>query len=396
MTGWLWCVVCIVLLTRAWLMPTRQTVHLNFTRAGQHWLHGTDAYELKRDEHGKVLQQMGSYRYSPLFSAAFTPISMLPDCWGGVIWRLMNYVAYLAALVYFFHAVVPGANVLSNRQQAVWWLLLIPLSLPSMNNGQANVLMLALLLTTAAAVMREHWNLAALALAGAFYLKLYPLAIAMLLILVYPKQLSWRFALALLVGLLAPFLMQTPGYVWDQYVNWYWLLKTDVRDDFPIALAYKDFYLLTRWIGRPLSPELYEVLQLTAAGWVAVICLLGRWMGWSKQYLVHSLMLLGCCWLIVFGPATESCTYILLAPGMAWALVDAFVFPRSLWTRASLAVVFGLCLTNSMANWFPDTRDWAFPLLPLAALLFFLERCHYVCVCWEKPEPDTEMAARAS
>ena len=168
-------------------MPTRQTVHLNYTKAGQHWLKGTDAYELKYDEHGKVIPGMGSYRYSPLFAAVIAPVAMLPDPWGGLVWRLVNYVAYLAALVYFFREVVPGANLMTVQQQAAWWLLLIPLSLPSMNNGQANVLMLALMLAAAAAVMREHWNLAALALAGAFYLKLYPLAVAMLFVLVYPQ-----------------------------------------------------------------------------------------------------------------------------------------------------------------------------------------------------------------
>jgi Glycosyltransferase family 87 len=383
--GWVWCILCVVLLVRAGFMPTRQTVHLNFTRAGQHWLKSTDAYEIRKDKNGNVVPGMGSYRYSPLFSAAFAPVSMLPDRWSGILWRLINYVSYLAALAYFFRAVVPGAQSSTVTQQAAWWLLLIPLSLPSMNNGQANVLMMALILAAATAVMREHWNLAAGALAGAIFLKLYPLAIAMLFVLVYPRQLSWRLAVALLVGLAAPFALQSPGYVWSQYECWYWCLTTDVRDDFAMPLAYRDFYLLTRWVGHAPSPGVYQILQLAAAAAVAAMCVLGQWAGWTKQYLVHSLVLLGCCWLIVFGPATESCTYILLAPGMAWALVDAFFCRRSNWTRAILALVFGLCLTNSVANWFPNTREWCFPLLPLAAVVFFVERGRHVCFAWVRP-----------
>ena len=161
--------------------------------------------------------------------------------------------------------------------------------------------------------------------------------------------------------------MQNPHYVWSQYESWYWCLKTDMRDDYAMSLAYRDFYLLTRWVGHPPPPEIYQGLQLLTAALVAAMCVLGRWVGWSKQYLVHSLMLLGCCWLIVFGPATESCTYILLAPGMAWALVDAFASPSSIGTRVVLTLVFGLCMTNSIANWFPDAREWCFPLQPLAA-----------------------------
>jgi Glycosyltransferase family 87 len=386
----LWCFLCLVLLVRSGIWPTRQTVHLNFSRAGQHWIQGTDAYELKYDGLGNVVpKQMGGYRYSPLFAAVFAPLSMLPDPWCGTVWRLINYLSYIAALFYFFRQVVPGTKTLTNFQQAVWWVLLIPLSLPSMNNGQANVLMMAFLLAAATAVIREHWNLAALALAGAFYLKLYPVAIAMLLVLVYPKQLGWRFALAVLAGFLLPFILQNPSYVWSQYEAWYWLLKVDSRDEFEMSLAYRDFYLLTRCVGRPMSPELYQSLQLAAAGFVAAVGVLGRWARWPKQTIVHSLLLLGCCWLILFGPATESCTYILLAPGTAWALVDAFVFRRSLWTRMILVLVFGLCLTNSIANWFPDARLWCFPLLPLAALLFFLERGQHVCFAWQLDAPQS-------
>src|ERR1700677_3598356 len=96
--GWIWCIICIGLLVRAYLVPDRRTVHHNYTSAGQHWLAGTDAYELRHDENGKVIPGMGSYRYSPLFSAVFAPISLLPDRWSGTLWRLINYVSLLAAL----------------------------------------------------------------------------------------------------------------------------------------------------------------------------------------------------------------------------------------------------------------------------------------------------------
>ena len=390
--GWLWGILCVLLLVRAYCMPKKQTVTHNYTDAGQHWLAGTDAYELKFKKSGEVDPRMSGFRYSPLCAAFFAPISLLSDAWSSVLWRLFSYVTYLAVLALFFREVIPGTQLLSTNQRGAWWLLLLPLSLPSMNNGQANVLMLTFMLAAAVAVMRERWNLAALALAGAFYLKLYPLAVTMLFLVVYPRQLSWRLGLAMLAGLLLPFAMQHPAYVSEQYWHWFLLLTTDDRTLFPMTQAYRDFYLLTRWVGLPPAQPLYMMMQLMTGSAVAAVLLLGRISGWPKKHLVHSLILLGCCWLIVFGPSTESCTYILLAPGMAWALVDAFVFKRSNWTRAIQAVVFGLCMITSICNWFPDARmrEWTFPLLPMASLLFFAERCYHVCVFWDRETTAVE------
>ena len=60
----------------------------------------------------------------------------------------------------------------------------------------------------------------ALLLSVAVLFKLWPIAIAGLLCLVYPRQLSWRLAIALAAGFAAPFALQRPAYVMDQYRQW--------------------------------------------------------------------------------------------------------------------------------------------------------------------------------
>lgn len=229
----LWIVLCLVLLGRAFWMPTRQTVHLNYTKAGLHWWNGTDAYELRYNADGSVRHDMAGYRYSPLVSASFVSLALLPDRLGSLVWRLLNYSSYLFVLLCFFRNVLPGAKLLSVKQEALWWLLLLPLSLPSMNNGQANVLMLACMLASAVAVMKKRWNLATVVLAVAFFLKLYPVAVCLLFIVAYPRQLGWRLLAGVLCGLALPFALQNPTYVWNQYVSWYTLLVYDRATTFP-------------------------------------------------------------------------------------------------------------------------------------------------------------------
>ena len=62
--------------------------------------------------------------------------------------------------------------------------------------------------------MTERWNLAAAFLAGACLLKIYPLAIALLLIVAYPRPLGWRFVLAVGVGLAAMVLVGLVLTLW--------------------------------------------------------------------------------------------------------------------------------------------------------------------------------------
>ena len=225
--------------------------------------------------------------------------------------------------------------------------------------------------------MRERWNLAALAMAGACYLKLYPLAVSMLLVLIHPKRLGWRFALAMLAGLALPFALQHPSFVWDQYEAWFWLLKLDERGNFKLDEGYRDFFLLARWMGYKLPPNMYMTLQLAAAAAIAGLCAWGRASGWTRQHVTNTVTVLGCGWLVVFGPATESCTYILIAPGLAWAVVDAFANRRSIFTRAICTLVLAMLLLNGMVTWFPFARHGMYIVQPVAGLLFFVERFYF-------------------
>src|SRR5262249_29357505 len=77
---------------------------------------------------------------------------------------------------------------------------------------------------------------------------------------------------------------------------------------------------------------------------------------------------LACCWMMVFGPSTESLTYVLLMP----ALASALLLTRA-WHWRLLAVCYSLFLlarlSNALGVW-----HWAVSgaVEPMAGLLFFL------------------------
>jgi Glycosyltransferase family 87 len=372
---WVWLAVAVICCVRAYLSPpTRHSVYPNYSVAGRSWVQGKDTYGIQRDEKGAAIRHMSAYRYSPLVSALLVPFGLLPDDLGGVLWRLVNYICFLGAFAWFVREALPDAESWGEMGVAALWILLVPLSVSSMNNGQANVLLMALILAAGAAAVQQRWNLTSIFLAGACLLKIYPLAIALLMLVVFPRQLGWRFPLALGFGLVLPFAMQHPGYVLEQYENWLQILLVDNRMTFPMNEGYRDFYLLTRFVGVPMQPTAYLALQLSTAAGVAAICLMARLRRLPGPQLVQTVLALGCGWMTVFGPCTESCTFILIAPALAWALVDAFQPGRPSWSRWNLVLVLLMFQANMTVAWFPDGRNWLYGLQPLAALLFFLER----------------------
>jgi hypothetical protein len=197
-----WSLAVCIPLTRAALAPHASTVYVIFADAARNWSAGQDLYQLSPEP----------YRYSPFVAILFEPFSWLPDALGGFLWRLVSASILLVSLNWFCNKVLPKA--LSAFHKAILFLLIAPLCIGNLNNGQSNILIVGLLLAAQAAVMEDRWNLAGFCLALACLFKIYPIALALLLILHFPRQLGLRFVGMVLAGLLLPFLLQNPRMCW--------------------------------------------------------------------------------------------------------------------------------------------------------------------------------------
>jgi hypothetical protein len=71
----------------------------------------------------------------------------------------------------------------------------------------------------------------------------------------------------------------------------------------------------------------------------------------SRAERVHACAGLGLVWCTLFGPATESATYMLLAPVTAQAVIA--VSGRPLWERVAVRGSYLLMLSVPVALWFP-------------------------------------------
>jgi hypothetical protein len=310
-TAAVWSITYLLLCARTLVLKVdKASVYHDFSTAGQNWLEG----DLLYNRLGK-----NDFRYSPLVAAFFAPFALLPPRLGEFLWRSLNFIAFVSGLYYCCQAGVP--RLFSKYQTSAAFLLCLPLAIGSLNNAQSNPLVLGLLLIAAAAVVKERWTVCSIAITLATCFKLYPIAFGLLLVVLYPRRLGWRLFVGLATAAVLPFVLQRAGYVMDQYSIWVRYLSTEDRQRGPITDWYRDFRALWHVYIMPMSQTTYMLIELSTAGLIAVTVLIARLRRMPTGLLVAFTLSLACCWMTVLGPATESPTYILVAPAIAWGIV---------------------------------------------------------------------------
>jgi hypothetical protein len=243
----------------------------------------------------------------------------------------------------------------------------------SINNAQANPMMVGFILAGLAALAQERWKWGVALIVAATFLKVYPVIFALLLLATYPRKTLGSLLMLVGMGLVVPFLFQSPGYVSHQYVKWIENLHADDRMAWDLSVSYRDLWLLIRRAELPISTEVYQLIQVGIGGIVAALCLLGRWKRLPTPALLNSVLSFGMCWIALCGPATESSTYIVLAPTISWILVSFSSTERSVWFKSSVLVSYGLLLSAWLAAIFPNAAIYhSWGSQPLAALILFV------------------------
>jgi hypothetical protein len=375
-----WAVVLVILVLRPILLSHRGTSFDTYHLAGSHWLQGGDVYT----------QWMG-FVYSPVVAAFFAPFAFLPVPLANILWRLLNAVVLLAGLT----AIVKTDlfNGIKERNYGLLYILLAPLAIGNIDISQANPLVEGLLLLAIAAVYTERWNSAALCIAIATCFKIYPIAVGLLICLIAPRRFSWRMLIALLLLLAIPFLFQNWSYVSNQYQAWIRTRTSDDRRQWPIEKLPLDLWFLIHWLLHlPIPAKLYSLIQLGTAGALACWCAVQTWRGWAKKRVLTGLFCLVSIWMTLCGPATESYTYLILAPAIILALVQAFDTPQPGRLRALVATAFALqLLAAGRASFLPHFKPfWALAVLPFSGLVFLVYALWWLFddPLWPTPELD--------
>jgi hypothetical protein len=357
-----WTILLGVVCMRCLIWPRVHSVYPIYSKAGDDWAQGNSLYFASGTD------QKTTYRYSPFVAILHLPLYALPEGLGGAAERLLTTLVFLLGCHWWLAAGVP--HVLSDKQKGLIFLLGVPLTIGTVNNGQLNLLVMGLLLAAATATVKSRWWLAGACIALATGTKIYPLAVGLLLVVLSPRKLTLPLLVCLAAVIGLPFLCQSPSYVLAQYADWYRVLVQDDRKFLPPGAMYRDLWLMFRDLQIPITAHAYAVVQLATAAGCGALCFLAKKRGWSAPALATLALNLGTCWMMLCGPATEPCTYAMLAPVLVYLAIVAIrpeAWPGMLRYLPATACVLHLALT--LTGLFPGSGLKTRLVLPGATLL---------------------------
>ncbi|MBN2475006.1 MAG: DUF2029 domain-containing protein [Pirellulales bacterium] len=303
----LWIVLAVAVSVKMIVQRDAHSVYPVFADAARHWWSNTSLYD---DPY---------FFYSPTFALAFTPFGMLPNWLGGVLWNLVSIGLLVWALRVLVRDVLPGAW--PPWREGLFLGLALVGSVRGIWSSQSNTLLFALAVFAAAAIIKKRWWAASALLAMSAFIKIWPVALVLLLVARWPKQLIGRFSVAAAALALLPWLTRPFGTVCHQYSLWYGSLLSRAPERWA---GQRDAWTIWENIHAPVPGHWYMALQLATAAAV-----LGWWLWQSRRtqsvrYQLTALLSIWICWQLLFGPGTERLTYMIIAPIATWGLLVSF------------------------------------------------------------------------
>jgi len=330
-----------------------------FAEASRHWWADQSLYT--------AYEGLDFYLYSPTMAVALTPLALLPDRLGGILWNLLSIGLLYWAVRVLVRDVLPGRW--SPRGEAVLLALVWVNSVRGVWSGHSNALLLALVVFGLAAVARRRWWSAAVLLALPVYIKIWPLALVMLLAAIWPRQLIGRFCVA--AGALAavPFLTRPwPTVLW-QHREWYLGLTQMAAGRRP---TLRDFWRAWEVGFGPVGPQVMLAVQLATAAAVLGWCLWQARRAPGVRHLLTSLLAVWLGWQLLFGPGSERLTYLILAPAASWAVLAAFEQRRLRTLGVAAWLLSGVLGTGAVERAILPYFPAAPIIMPLGAALFLV------------------------
>ena len=335
--------------------PHRTGVVPNYRFASSHWWLGESMYP--GGTHG--------FLYVPQFAVLFSLIDWIrPLVLGEIVWRSLGFGMFAWSLwkVGDLFSHLQGRLGINAPTFTFLVLLAVPASLASLNNGQTNLLLSAVLVLLCLALRDERWNLGAALLTTALILKPISVAPWLLVFAVFS-----RMRIPLLVGLLVMglvgFAHSSPLYAWGQWVE-FWAKLTHSYT--PENLRVSDMFGMLEKAGLPNPLPFNSLSRLVASGaalWFVFWkyrrggSVNGSWGLWVMTALI----------LTIFNPRAETNSYVLISPLLAFAAVSYWTEVKGgKWKGAILSVAcIGLMCDGMGKPIYLATDVWFKPLIVL-------------------------------
>ena len=307
-----------------WWVWTAVAVAISFICAAGHDRSVTPAYRFGTERWfaGEPLYDMAGYGfvYHPQAALIYASWVFLPTTQGEIIWR--------CAMIGVLAGGVASLTRLSKGNHQ-WFLVTSIVSaavgMGSISNGQATVMMSGLMMLACAQLSERCWNRAAILLMLAFACKPTSLILVLLVGAIFPSMV-WRLAIAMCFLAVAPFLTQTPDYVVSQFVAFYQNSRVAYGDGETGYWAH--LFGKFKVAGLHIPSNVQQFSRFVAGLTTLASCgILVRKL--PPERSCFFLYAISTCYLMLFSPRVEGCTYVMIGPVYGCLLSDAWLRRQS-------------------------------------------------------------------
>ncbi len=348
-----------------------RSVYPLYFNVGNAWNAGSDIYS----------GDCANYSYWPGFALIFAVLAKLPYNMGSVVWTLLN----LGAIFYGMYLLGRSIFSSSANRCGLFLLLGLPLIFEGIFNQQSNALVAGISLIGMCLIYREKFMLGSLLLLFSGISKIAPLSFALLFLVMYPRQLWWRYLLGLFVLFSVPAFIAGPGYFLELHRSWFSFLTEQSFERW----EYRDFFLLYELVTKgKIStntmadfPLWYHGVQVLGAGLLCLVCIwLRYWRRYNRESILAAVAMAGSVWWLLLGPSTEIATCVagVAIAGLGVMLAWDSRSGRWLQLLAYICVVLG---SSGDYEWNMEqltTSDWIYGMLPFGALLMYVWYCLFM------------------
>ncbi len=244
-----WVAFALALVFKSFTAPLRHNSYTIYERGAQLWWQNENMYAVTHDD----------FRYGPTFAALIAPLTLLPTQIGTLIWMWFNLGALYWAVRTLVRELLPGSWTAD--REGLYLLLVLAASYRSMWTAQCNMLLLASIVAALRAILHKQWHWAGLWLALPVHVKVWPAAIALLLIACWPRRLAGWFLAALAAVALLPLVAKSPSVMFEHYQNWFAMLIGPAQ----VRHGYRDAWTIWEMFQNPVNRHAYMALQLGTA-----------------------------------------------------------------------------------------------------------------------------------
>jgi hypothetical protein len=353
----LWCVVflsiagySIAWVTRHGTENIKHTVSPVYWKAAHQWWQGVDMYGSKEN----TLQGLHGFLYFPQAAIVFTPLAYLPVLAAEILWRLISLASVAWALWRM-------CGIFAGERRLLWFglgtFLAMPATLLSSQNGQCNLLILALLALGAADMIQNRLWCSTFWLVLGLALKPHALVFILLIAVLQPSM-RWR----LLVGILAvaalPWVNPNWTYVWQEHISFVQKMRVAGR---PAPGDEEDLCALLWSLGHTLSDRVWLIIRLVGAGTISLLALLAT-RRFARSVSIFYVFTLAIQYIMIFNPRTEGPTHAMMAIPLAIFTMQELTTNRRAISWALVAVCVLLGTSHTLIH--PINR-WMQPMLEL-------------------------------